>query len=451
MSEEMIDLAVSQAQWKRGELLKVVKEERARLMSFAKKKAETAQPGPSAIAATEMSDEQKSNHMIAMEEKRMLALKKRQEKEIEKMIEKETQTVELQLRLQKTEHEARQKKLEFDKKVAADKVVAAKKATQRLQERAQKEAEEVVKKKEMLKAERERAAIRKQKLEEELRRIEAEARVREIERAAKVEAKKKKTEAAIAAQFEKAEENRKIMMEREQRVREQIEVKKALKKEEVAKSRAAASKRIAEAVEKYQVLHEQKEAEFHERQRLAAIRAKESKVKEDEALKKQAADREKRDKIRLQRLVQSFDGRASYRQEIVKRRREKDKTFGIVAEERQQQLEMTKFRSDMTKKDKEDNVERTRRVAEFRRLQMEAKIESENKKFLETKLNKEKSYKKHVEEVKSSLTRKHQISDAMDKMRMTNDFSKLDELFKKAPRANKHEEEDGADPRAQTV
>ena len=60
MSEEMIDLAVSQAQWKRGELLKVVKEERARLMSFAKKKAETAQPGPSAIAATEMSDEQKS-------------------------------------------------------------------------------------------------------------------------------------------------------------------------------------------------------------------------------------------------------------------------------------------------------------------------------------------------------------------------------------------------------
>ena len=105
----------------------------------------------------------------------------------------------------------------------------------------------------------------------------------------------------------------------------------------------------------------------------------------------------------------------------------------------------------MTKKDKEDNVERTRRVAEFRRLQMEAKIESENKKFLETKLNKEKSYKKHVEEVKSSLTRKHQISDAMDKMRMTNDFSKLDELFKKAPRANKHEEEDGADPRAQTV
>ena len=194
MSEEMIDLAVSQAQWKRGELLKVVKEERARLMSFAKKKAETAQPGPSAIAATEMSDEQKSNHMIAMEEKRMLALKKRQEKEIEKMIEKETQTVELQLRLQKTEHEARQKKLEFDKKVAADKVVAAKKATQRLQERAQKEAEEVVKKKEMLKAERERAAIRKQKLEEELRRIEAEARVREIERAAKVEAKKKKTD-----------------------------------------------------------------------------------------------------------------------------------------------------------------------------------------------------------------------------------------------------------------
>ncbi len=38
---------------------------------------------------------------------------------------------------------------------------------------------------------------------------------------------------------------------------------------------------------------------------------------------------------------------------------------------------------------------------------------------------------KHSEEAKGSLIRKHEISDAMERMRMTNDFTLLDKLFVK--------------------
>jgi hypothetical protein len=36
---------------------------------------------------------------------------------------------------------------------------------------------------------------------------------------------------------------------------------------------------------------------------------------------------------------------------------------------------------------------------------------------------------KHKEEVKLTLTRKHELSNVMDQMRISNDFSMLDKLF----------------------
>lgn len=36
---------------------------------------------------------------------------------------------------------------------------------------------------------------------------------------------------------------------------------------------------------------------------------------------------------------------------------------------------------------------------------------------------------KHNEEAKTALIRKHEIADAMERMRMTNDFTLLDKLF----------------------
>jgi hypothetical protein len=59
------------------------------------------------------------------------------------------------------------------------------------------------------------------------------------------------------------------------------------------------------------------------------------------------------------------------------------------------------------------------------------KIEDEDLKFEQNIERKAELLRKHREEQKNALVRKHEISDAMATMRITNDFTLLDKLFAK--------------------
>jgi hypothetical protein len=219
------------------------------------------------------------------------------------------------------------------------------------------------------------------------------------------------------------------MNEREQRIMAQLEQKKEAKREEVAAQRELAAKRIAEALEKYHQLHEAKKAAFAERQRLAAIRASEHAAEERQRLKKQAEERDKRNKSRLNRLMDAYKNRAEHRQSIVDRRNEKDQVFGTIQAERDHHVALMKFTTDLKLRDKLENVERVARMNEFRRLQTLQHIAQQDIKYEEILAQKEEMLRRHAEEQKQALIRKHEIADAMDRMRMTNDFTLLDKLF----------------------
>lgn len=88
------------------------------------------------------------------------------------------------------------------------------------------------------------------------------------------------------------------MQEREERVQQQLEYKKLQKKEELQAKRDEAAKRIAEALEKHHQLHQEKKQKFHIHQQEALKRAKELELIEKEKLKKQAEDREKKNRLR---------------------------------------------------------------------------------------------------------------------------------------------------------
>jgi acetolactate synthase regulatory subunit len=130
--------------------------------------------------------------------------------------------------------------------------------------------------------------------------------------------------------------------------------------------------------------------------------------------------------------------------------------FDKIKEERDAHIAMMKFQSDLKLQDKLDNVERVARVNEFRRLQTLQKIQAQDMKYEDIQYKKTDLSKRHNEEAKHSLIRKHEISDAMEKMRMTNDYTLLDKLFdsKKNKRDKKEDKHDveGEDPRlAQTI
>ncbi len=428
LTDEMIDIAFNLEEKKRKEYVMMVTDLRRGMLS----QDELDRPdSPGAAHAARLAAEAaaRSNAMMEKEMKRAEALKRRQESEIAKMIEKETQAIELQKKIAKGEEEQVKRAKEHEKKVAAAKLDAQKKVIQRLQQRADAAAEELRNKKEMMKKEKEFEAKMAVVAAKEAERIAAEVKARELERAAKVEAKKKRSEEAISAQFKLAEDTRLKMEEREKRVKAVMEEKKQIKKAEVAAARAAATIRIADAMDKFHSFHEAKKKAFYDRQAAAVIRAKEKAVEDREILQKQAEFRERKINLREKRLEDAYRTRYGKRMEIVSRRKEKDKTYGVISKERDKINALKKFQTDLKLREKRDNVNRIARATEYKRIQLVQKIEKEDMRFLKIRAEKAQLLQEHRDDVKRALTRKHQISDAMEQMRMTNDFSKLDQLF----------------------
>lgn len=83
----------------------------------------------------------------------------------------------------------------------------------------------------------------------------------------------------------------------------------------------------------------------------------------------------------------------------------------------------------MRTNDKIENVERVARMNEFHRLQTLRRIEDAENRYDDIQRKKAEMLLKHKEEMKFTLTRKHEINDVMDQMRVSNDFTILDKLF----------------------
>ncbi|CAE7795160.1 unnamed protein product [Symbiodinium microadriaticum] len=302
-------------------------------------------------------------------------------------------------------------------------------------------------------AKKEAAFERKKKKQEDeaARQLLLEAREREAERERKMEEHRQKTETLLQQQIAIAEENRLKMQEREDRVNAQLEMKKQKKRDEIQEKRELAANRISEALEKHHALHEQKKAAFHVHQQEALRRAKELEMAEREKLRKQAEDRERKNRLRTTRLVDAYRQRNEHRSEIVRRRKEKDKTFIKLQEERDELNRSRKFFNDLKKTDKQENVERVARMNEFHRLQTLQAIHEADMRYERIQEQKNDLMRRHREEAKQSLTRKHAIANAMDLMRVTNDYTLLDQLFtdKKSGRKKKSRGDDGdnEDPR----
>lgn len=423
----MIDIKYEAFEKKRRDQIALVKAERNAIIQYAERKLRISSD-TSPLKGTAAQPEKVMN-AADFEEMRMEALKRRQEKEISKIVEKEQDKVALQLKIKRAEDEEIKKQKEHARKVAAAKIEEEKKQAARELERKRKEEEEVIARKEIARKEGEsNRKMAKIQLENE-KKIKKEAIARDMERTAKIEELRKKTESVIEGQLQLAEKNRLDMLDREARLKAQIEKKKEDKRIEVATQRAKSQKRIEEALGKYEEIHDKKRREFEERQTKALQLAKENAIIEREKVKKGAEDRHKRAVTLYGRLCDAYSIRNEKRQSIIDSRDKKDWMFSKIAEDRDSYTRMLKFSTDLKLKDKLDNVERIARVNEYRRLQTLKKIEDTDYRYDVIQSRKEELNKKHRDEVKSSLYRKHQINDAMEAMRVSNDFAALDKLF----------------------
>eukprot|EP01038_Epipyxis_sp_PR26KG_P009960 gene9960-13393_t len=457
LTKQMVEIKFNTFEKKRQDKIQIIKSERNSIIQYAERKLAGSGHGVGTtannpvIAAAAAID--KSSAMVEMEEKRMEALRRRQEKELSKIVEREQTMAALQLKIKRAEEEEIKKKKIHDKKVAELKLIEEKKKQQIELEVKRKLQEENHRKKELLKKEAEvEEKLKKRRLIME-RELAQEARMRDEERKQKIEEHKKKTELLIKAQEDLAEQNRVKMIERETRIMSQLEQKKEDKRIEVQMQREKAAKRIDEALLKHHELYEQRRIEFNRTQKEAAVRAKEAEIIEREKLKKQAEDREKRNTLRVNRLVDAYKQRSEHRKSIVDKRLDREKVYETIKADRDAKIAMMKFSSDLKLQDKLENVERVSRVNEFHRLQILQRIEAQDMKYEQIQAQREELMRKHRDESKHSLIRKHEISSVMDTMRMTNDFTLLDKLFatksrkkdKRSTTAGGHKLEEGLD------
>jgi hypothetical protein len=446
LTDEMIDLKYKHFEAKRKSKVEAVKAERVSIIGSLKDTRHLTLGG-SVNSPVEQKTSAKSAALL-LEEKRMEALRKRQQDELAKIVEREQVMADLQAKIKKAEDEEFKRLQLHEKKVAQQRQAEMKKAEARKAEEKRLLEEEAAKKRELEKQEAifEAKMAKLRKAEE--KRLEQEALQREKERKEKLEESRKKTEALIQAQFDKAEENRKIMLERELRVKAQLEEKKKAKAAEVQAAREKADKRIKDALDASQKIQEKKKEDYNDRTKRANERTAELKRKQEEAAKKEAEEREKAERIRIQRLVDSYKQRSQHRQEIIDHSNSKNQGFLKVKAEREYKLSMMKFNADLKIQDKLENVDRQARVNEFQRLTWLKKIEDDDRKFEEIQDAKRKLELQHEMETKNSIIRKHEIADTMEKMRQTNDFTLLDKLFAKkaAKKVDKKEDED--DPAA---
>ncbi len=144
--------------------------------------------------------------------------------------------------------------------------------------------------------------------------------------------------------------------------------------------------------------------------------------------------------IRQQRLLDAYRNRTIHREEIISRRQEKDEIFLKLKQEREEEYNQRRFVSSLRLADKRENVERVARQNEFHRLQTMRAIAEADRRYEKIQEEKRDILKRHNEESKYSLTRKHMINNAMDMMRVTNDYSLLDKLFNENKRGKKRGE-----------
>eukprot|EP01031_Cornospumella_fuschlensis_P032598 gene32598-39414_t len=444
LTKEMMEIKVNFFEKKRKEKIESVRKERNVIIGFTEKRSLSPQgrsqsPGKQQLTAEQLRQQQASRAaaLIEMEEKRLEALKRRQERELSKIVEREQTLAALQQKIQRAEEEEQRKKRLHEKRVAEEKVQEEKRRVQREHELKKLEQDEAEKRRELARKEAEvEEKLKKKRLAME-RQLAREARERDAERAKKIEEARLKTESLLKQQEDLAEQNRLKMLEREERILAQLEEKKAKKREEVAAQREKAGKRIAEAMEKFHGIFRKRREDFDMRQQEAAQRAKEASIQNKERLKQQADQREKRNRLRLSRLIDAYRTRMAARDDILQRREMKDTGYIRVQQERDEKIAMLKFTAELQHQDKLENVERVARVTEFRRLQTLQKIYGEDSKFEEIMTRKEELYRSRQEEGKATMLRKHEVAETMERMRATNDFTLLNKLFTKKGGAKK--------------
>ncbi|CAM9703462.1 unnamed protein product [Chrysoparadoxa australica] len=367
--------------------------------------------------------------ILEMEAKRTIAIKKRQEREMQRVIENEQQMADLQAKILRGEEEELARQKEHAKNVALARAAAVERKRQAELDKKKAEDAEDQRRREM--------NLREKNLE--LKLLEAEkknavelakaAAERNQQRIAREEARQQMVVDLIAAQEARAQKSKEIMMEREARVAAQLEKKKRAKHKEVLEKRSRAERRIQEALAKNKKIQEDKRRAYYMKQEAAQAKAAEQAVLNTEYIQKKIVAEQKKEEFLRKRLENSYRDRADHRADIINRRVEKDKFYAVVKAEREKEMAVRMLKNELSQQDKKENIERIKRIDQFVKLQTMKRIEEETHRSEAVAEQRQYLIDQRKSAALQAMHQKYCIKEAMERMKATNKFHSLDAIL----------------------
>ncbi|TMW58510.1 hypothetical protein Poli38472_010069 [Pythium oligandrum] len=389
-----------------------------------------------AIKATEPSpghfdddDEDGSSTMLMLEERRLQRMKMRQQKEIQGVIEMESKMAKLQQENARRTAEEVRKKLEYQKELRTKR--AALMAQKHEREIQKKKQEDLEAQQRRLRAKQEAEKEKKLLEEEEQRQIQRkkEAAMREMERSEKAEEFRRQTEALLKQQEDMVQANRQRMLEKERQVMYKMECANKKRHLDALERREKANARIHQASMQNQLQLQKRKEEFDVKQAAAAERARDVQRKTMNELKERAALQKKEEEIRQKRLEAARKHQQDSVSRILTKRQTMEQKLDQINLEREKERALQAIEKSLSQEEKLQNVERLKRVDAYNRMQMLNRIAEEDDRSRAIKEKKQAIMQARQKVALESLLRKHKINQAMDQLRMTNKWDKIEETL----------------------
>ena len=405
----------------------------ARLSPAFQKLAAATAPSESGSIQSSQTGKDVESSMLAEERKRIAILKKRQQKDIEQMMQFEMNIVKMQKEQKRLEDIELQKKAaraaEREKKRLA--AVAKRSKMELAKKQAAEEEEERMKEQ----ARRDYKFAEKQKKEMVRREKEAKrlAREKEMERIRLKAARQKQLEDIQSAQEADIKRKLDLMQEQERARRERREREAREMQEKQRAKKEAARLRITKAVQANEAILHKKREDFWEKEAANRQRQQERLAAQKELAQKKAAKLAQKQAKRKKALNDAFENDIRNAQRIERERRERERRVAENAQKRFATDMVAKTKEELRKKDKLENIERMKRIDEFIRLQTLQKIAADEERTRSILREKEELKKQRQRMAARQRASKSRLQDGVAKLRQTQRWDKLDEIMCVAP------------------
>jgi len=416
---------------RRHEMMAIVRQERKKIVN-AEVAAGMAGDGEAGMTpGAIMAQQAKANAtFVENEEKRLLKMKKRQEKEIEQMLSFEMKMSEIvEEREKRAEHEKQKEERRKKEKGKRAKLLAEERRIKDLRRKAMEDAEEEMRLAQAKAMHQKEKAIQAEKAAKE-KAARKEARLKEEQRLAKQEEHRIQTQrimeeqqAAIRARMQEMERAEELRLAR-------IEAEEAEKKKQLAEKRKAIEERLDRNMKMAARAEEKRKQDYHEKHAAhEALR--------EEHLQSQARDRELQarqqelmEQRRLMVLAQTRRDEERHKEQMRQNFIDEEINVQRVKEARERNRMLETHKKDLKVAMKLENVERIKRIGEYKRLETLRQIHEADKRIDQMLQRKTEIVESRKANAMTAKIQKDHLVKVMDEARTNgNKASKLIKQF----------------------